>query len=911
MIGKLRTSIAYFVLTVAAMTSANVHAEEPAEVSNRADLTNLEVDEISLLGITVFSASEVEKVVELSPGDRLDRSKIVLTAKNLQDLYRSNGYEEVRIQTRLVRNSATPKARPVNTLEIAVSEGRPTRISAIEVVYDSATWAKRLESVSSKIGMRAGDVYDREKLLNGYRSLQDALTSYDFLSPRVLEATVEPGSPHGIALPPETITQTAKWVKLRVNVALGDRVSFGFRDNTIFPNSQFAAWIEEQRLLGFSQDYIERIQARFEEEYRKLGFDRIQITVYTSEDRQNQRKSVTYIFNEGPRVEVEHLYFDGNTIFDSEILADKFSELATPAISRGYYVAKDIQKTAEVLIEWMKSQGYLAAKLVSISPTYRTKGDKVDIVIYLYEGEQTIVESVRAEGLTVFPLTDIERILGVKAGTPLNLYALNEGLESLKGRYRNRGYLDFAIRNEGTPRLVVYSQENRAAEVVLELVEGIQYRVTRMEVEGLRKTKLETVMRELEIAEGEVLSEREWLRSEAKLRRLGIFATANIKAYPDPNRADGKQIKIAVEEGSPGVIAGGVGFRNDLGARVFGQIQYGNLWGKGHTALFTANANRRFPNFGDTSFCPSDTQFSTHPNADHCFIEYNLSLGYVWPWFSLGNTTFRPRISLENTQFRNFDALTTALQTSWERSIVRDWGLTGVFTYSLEVIEQYNADKSDDNQRLRIGSIAPTLILDRRDNPLAPSRGTYTTVQWDLARPEFGSQNSPPEEPPIAYSRFQFRNDFYFPLPKSIDFYFSFRTGLEYNLAKPPPEDPENTRYAIPLIKQFSLGGAGSLRGFKEQALYVPDDAVRGSLTYVNYRAQVDFPFAGSMKFGPFVDAANLNLDHYSFGGLRYGVGAGFHYKSPVGPVNFDIGVNPKPRFGEDDYRVHFSIGNI
>jgi outer membrane translocation and assembly module TamA len=117
--------------------------------------------------------------------------------------------------------------------------------------------------------------------------------------------------------------------------------------------------------------------------------------------------------------------------------------------------------------------------------------------------------------------------------------------------------------------------------------------------------------------------------------------------------------------------------------------------------------------------------------------------------------------------------------------------------------------------------------------------------------------------------------------------------------------------YAIPLIKQFTLGGVGSLRGFGEQALNAADADVRGSLTYVNYRAQVDLPFAGAMKFGPFVDAANLNLDHYTLGSLRYGVGAGFHYKSPVGPVNFDIGVNPSPRPGEDAYKLHFSIGNI
>jgi translocation and assembly module TamA len=82
----------------------------------------------------------------------------------------------------------------------------------------------------------------------------------------------------------------------------------------------------------------------------------------------------------------------------------------------------------------------------------------------------------------------------------------------------------------------------------------------------------------------------------------------------------------------------------------------------------------------------------------------------------------------------------------------------------------------------------------------------------------------------------------------------------------------------------------------------------------VNYRSQIELPFAGPMKFVPFLDAANLELDRYipfCFAGLRYGAGAGLHYKSPVGSVNFDVGVNVKPQPGEDAYRVHFSIGNI
>ena len=901
--------IAFFLSGFLALPSATA-AISPSSIAN------IDLDEISIQGVTVFSLTDLEKVIEVAAGERLDRGKVVQTAKNIQELYRAVGYEGVKIETRLTQRVPKPARPPENVLEIVISEGLPTRVAEIAVEYDLPGWGDRLSSASAKIGLRSGDIYDREKLLNGFRAMQDALTSWDFLSPKIDESTVDqvgaPITPEANQLSPKT----ARWVRIRVKVELGDRVNFAYRDNTVFPNSQLSSWIEEQRLLGFSQDYIERIRGRFEDEYRKLGYDRAKVEVYTFEDSDNQRRRVTYAFNEGPRVEIERIDFDGNTVFTQSVLRDKFAERASPSVSRGYYVAKDVEQSAEVLIEWLKSQGYLAAKLVSISRNYRLGGARVDLVIYIYEGEQTLTDGVRFQGLTVFSPAELTAILGNESEKPLNLYALNEGLEKLKAKYRERGYLDIKIANEGTNRLVLYSQENRLAEIVIELQEGIQYRVSRIDIEGLRKTKSEAITRELEVHEGEILSERDWYRSEAKLRRLGIFASASIKAFPDPSRKDGKILKVLVEEGSPGLVAGGVGVRNDLGARAFGQIQYSNLLGKNHTIALTGTANRRFKGLGG-DFCPSTDQFKQDPNKDWCFIEFNVALGYIWPWFAMGETTFRPRFSYERTQFITFDADTSTLQASWERFLVRNWGLTGVFTYSLEQIVQKNANLHSDNQQLRIGSISPTLILDRRDSSLAPTKGTYTTLQYDLARPLFGSQNSPNDTenpaPPIAYWRAQFRNDFYASLPKSIDLFLSFRTGLEYNQASPPPGASSST-YAIPLIKQFTLGGVGSLRGFSEQSLNAQNTDIRGSLTYVNYRSQLDLPFAGAMKFGPFVDAANLNIDHYTLGSLRWGVGAGFHYKSPVGPVNFDVGFNPWPdRFHpeEDSYRIHFSIGNI
>ena len=368
-----------------------------------------------------------------------------------------------------------------------------------------------------------------------------------------------------------------------------------------------------------------------------------------------------------------------------------------------------------------------------------------------------------------------------------------------------------------------------------------------------------------------------------------------MKYVTDPDDSQSKILRIVVQEGTPGVIGGGIGFRNDLGARVFGEVAYANLGGRNHTVSFLTAVNERF----DNDFC-ANARPGQQATPNSCFLEGSVQIGYRWPWFlGLPEVTFRPRLNLERVQYRKFDSDSLSLVPTFEKVIFHKPKLAATLSYNLERIQQYNAQDPEDNGEYTIGSIIPALSLDMRDSPLLPSKGVYSTLSYEIASSAFGSQRKPV---PVGFRKMQFRSDFHNPLPFGMLGYFSFRTGVEQNSEKP---------FAIPTSRQFVLGGAGSLRGFKEQELNTGDAQITGSLSYVNYRAQIDFPFAGALHFGPFFDAANLLIDRYSFGMLRYGTGAGFRYRSPVGPINFDWGFKLDPRVGEDTNQFYFSIGVI
>jgi outer membrane protein assembly factor BamA len=506
--------------------------------------------------------------------------------------------------------------------------------------------------------------------------------------------------------------------------------------------------------------------------------------------------------------------------------------------------------------------------------------------VFLYEGEQTTVEKIQVLGAPDLDQQEVERLLGVIPGQPLNLFAFSEGIQRLKSRLRDRGYLEVGIVGEGGDTLVRYHDNNRLADIRIELEPGPQYRAGSISVEGRSKTSLDVILRELTFREGDLLTESGILESESKLRRLGLFSTAQVRIENDPAQAGVKKVHVLVQEGTPGLVAGGVGFRNDLGGRVFAQTSYSNLFGKNHTVIFSIDANRRL----------IDRRVP---------LESQAQLGYIWPWFLAPELTFRPTLTVQRTQYVTLDAASLVLGGTLERRLMRRPNLLATLSYSLERTAQNALDpNSIDNQTLTIGALTGSLKLDMRNDPLAPTRGFYAALSYEVADPALLSQREPF---PIGYTRMQFRSDYLLPVWKSASWYFSFRTGIERNT-----QDITDIRVAIPLIKQFTLGGVGSLRGFREQELNIQDIAVRGTASYVNYRAQFDFPIAGPMRFGPFFDAANLLVDEYSLNkNLRMGTGVGLHYLTPVGPVNFDLGFKIDPRPGEDPYRFYFSIGVI
>lgn len=861
--------------------------------------SKLTVDRLEFSGVTVFSVTQIEPSLEIGVGDRYEPTQVLRTAANLKKLYRAHGYEQVKIQAQFLRKKEKESFEDV--LEFKIEEGDPTRVAEVLIVSEGSVNSVVQRDWYTRVGLRQGDLLDEERLSAGKRNLQDLLASREYVGAQAETVRIETaGIPSGM----ETL-KTNRWVKVEFRIRLGDRVSFGFRGNSVFNFTELLALVEDQRVLGLGKDYVISIKNRIEQEYRALGYAQIKVTPYTFEKPAQQERHVSYEIQEGPRVLLDHVEFDGNKTFSEADLQREFYAKASSVIRQGYYSEVDAKNAADLVIEWLKSKGYLSAKLVAMKATpfvNRIGGqlkNAVTLTLYVYEWDQTLVRTIELKGANAVTSEEIKATLGIREGEPLNLSAFSQGIEALKALYRSKGYLGMSIANEEqSDQVINYLEDNRIADVFLEIVEGPRYRVSKIILEGLTFTHETVVTRELPIHEGEILEEFRVTETEARLRKLGIFSSVTLKVTDDPEKEGYKILRILFQEGTPGVINGGIGFRNDLGIRVFSGIAYTNLWGNNHTLAFDVNANRRV-------------------DSNYHFGEFQTQLAYVWPWFLNREMTFRPNFTVSRLQYRLFDATSVSAAAVLEKRLLSH--LTGSVSYTLERVNQFNATVyQQDNQGVTIGAITPTLRLDYRDHPLSPTRGFYGMASFEYAAPWLLSQL---EGYPVSFTRFQLRTDSFIPVTSDVIWYCSFRMGIARNLES-VQVDPVTGQVipfsgAIPTIKRFALGGAGSLRGFTEQQLNHQTGSIHGMQSYINYRTQIDLPISGNLKIGPFLDAANLQVDTFSLGNLRFGAGVGIHYQTPVGPVNMDLGFNLNPGIDRSTGRpepssvFYFTIGVI
>jgi outer membrane protein insertion porin family len=829
------------------------------------------INQIKFEGNAAINSNQLLPLTQLGEGFEFEKEVAEEAIKKISLNYSRMGYLASDVKYLFEQSTGT--------LTFSIVEGQPTLLSSIELSPIKSIERKELreryeDEILQAFGLGVGDRIEREKVLDGIQAVKDWLREHDFLLAKdpTLDYRVQDDGSVGLVL----------------NIQYGTRIRYGFRGNQQFSYRELMALVSEVREISSGSDYLSAVRRRVLDAYREIGFANAQITTLVREDAQRGIRHISLIVSEREKIRINKVFIDGIYSMSEEDAVKKFRSLSSRLVQRNYFHEIGINQGAELFAEYLKSQGFLSAKIEFVKFDFNEEKTKVDVSLLFSEGIQTKVQEISTKGERNLTKAEISEILAVKEGEPFNIFSFERGVILLREKYQSLGLLSAQIVNEGSENFVRYSKDNSQVYLNLEVEEGPVFKVGEIIVKGNQKTHARVVIRELPFIADDILTSPLLAEAEDNLRKLNLFSSVIVRPIDRPGTIDVKDILILVDELEPGSFDIVPGYRNDLGVRLGFELGYQNLGGWNRSLNARAVFNRR--------------------TEAYRFPEYNFSIGFREPYLANWPVAFTTNLTLFNRQFSKFDANVNRITVGVKRDLTRI--LSGLLEYSYEKIRVSNAQlpyQVSENRTDFIGSLTPGFIIDSRNDRFNPSKGVNSSNRFEVASRFFGSDSK------VGYYRFTSYNSSYFRILEDMILALALNVGWQRsNIAGQP----------IPTFKLFRLGGIGSIRGFSEDALEVETSRnINGILGLINTRAEVRIPLSGSVGTALFLDAGNLMVDRFSFspGELRSAIGAGLRYNTPVGPVVLDfawrlqsddeVGDTKVPDVGLDRFKIHFSIG--
>jgi outer membrane protein insertion porin family len=265
---------------------------------------------------------------------------------------------------------------------------------------------------------------------------------------------------------------------------------------------------------------------------------------------------ITFVIKEGPKVKVGKIKFEGNKAIKSRVLKAAMKNLGPIGIphsiflqsifSRTYDATKLEEDTERVRAEY-QNRGYFKANVGDPKTVIRDTGHKgphipllqsgpgkaVDITMPIEEGDQYRLGKITFKNNKfITNTTALRNLFPIKDGDIFSREKIAKGIENLRKAYGDVGFINFTSVPSTT-----FDDDKKLAYLDIDIDEGKQFYVRRIEFQGNTTTRDKVIRRELALEEGSIYNARLWELSLLRLNQLSYFEQLK---PDDPNVTDKK-----------------------------------------------------------------------------------------------------------------------------------------------------------------------------------------------------------------------------------------------------------------------------------------------------------------------------------------------------------------------------------
>lgn len=645
---------------------------------------------------------------------------------------------------------------------------------------------------------------------------------------------------------------------------------------------------------------LDEVQRQLEQLYHSQG--RYSASIDTSiEPVDRNRVQVNIEVNEGAVAKIRQINIVGNQAFDDETLRDLLQLEDRPGWFFGWfsddeYSREKLSGDLEALRSHYLDRGYVNFAITSTQVAISPDKSQIFVTINVDEGQRYRIGDIRFAGDLILAESEARSLVGAESGDIYSRSVLTDSAEALRQELGAEG---FAFANvESIPEVAASGD---TVDVTFLVEPGRRAYVRRINFEGNTTTQDEVLRREMTQMEGAPASTDKISQSRERLERLGFFRQVDVETRPVPGEPDQVDVTYNVEEQPSGSISASVGYSQSAGVIYGASLSQKNFLGTGNRVNVGAQRSDTYTslNFGFTdpywtldgisrgyNLFYRETDYEDSDISTYSTDAYGGSIDFGYPINELSRLNFG--VGLEDLSIETYDDTPA------------------------EIVE-YTDSQGEDAMSYKLTASWTRNNLNRG---IMPTDGSYQRVSLETAVP--GSD--------AEYYKLRYSGQKLFEL--SPDWSLKFSTALGY------ADTIGNNPY--PFYENFYSGGLGSVRGFTGNTLGPAttergngDDDTLGGNVLVEGSAELIYPFPWiedrrSLQTSVFFDAGNTFLTEcydvpegftsncesgVHLDELRYSVGLGLSWLTPVGPLTFSVAKPLNDEEGDDTQTFQFSLG--
>jgi outer membrane protein insertion porin family len=624
---------------------------------------------------------------------------------------------------------------------------------------------------------------------------------------------------------------------------------------------------------------------KLREFYREKGYNDAQVVpeVKTLEDG---RVDVIFQITENLRLKVDHVTFEGNTVYSNmtlrNTLANRWS-LLSRLFEVGLFDPAELNNDKARLRELYLNKGFLDFKVEDVTVTPQP-GDPeyVDLHFKLYEGEPYKVGEIKVEGDHIFDSEQLLGMISLKQGDTFDNRLEQESNKEITGLYQTLGHADVSCSAERTP-----NYETKTVDLKFIVYEGRKYEVNEIHIVGNKRTKTPVILRDLVIQPGDPLDNNRIEASKERLMGMGYFK--NVEAVSINTDDIGKKdVTFEVEEKETFTFKVGAGYSSEDSLVGMAEISNSNFDITDPKNWFYGGGQRfRIQGMFGIERMGFNVDF-----AEPWLFGIPLRLDTSGYWNEFDYEYWREqrgggKFSLTKNIFDDF----TSVAVGYKIEHVRVFKVSG----------SESQEMRDLQGNWRVSQPSLSITRDTRDNLMEPTSGYYLNAFSSVTPRVLGSSDN--------YYRVEAKGSYYYSFfDKAIVAHVGGKIGTVSGF---------NHKDDVPVFERYFLGGGDSLRGFPFREVSPTDSNGHevGGNSMLLMTAEVSHPIWDFIRGAVFVDAGNVWSSSYRYNLNKFNVGAGYGLRIKVpyfnAPIKLDLAY---PILNDQEHvkstlRFHFNMG--